>query len=522
MDRSNWKNPVFLVSAIFILALVLVGAVAPNAFASVASVVYDFTIDKFSWFYLLAVFIFIIFLLGVALSKYGSIRLGADDEKPEFSFFTWTAMLFSAGFGAGLVFWGVAEPMSHMYRPAFTDLEPMTEDTARNAMGYSMFHWGMHQWVMFTLTGLVIAFLQFRKRKNGLISTALEPIVGTSKPVKNAIDILAVIATIMGMATSIGLGVLQMNGGLNAVAGIKISPYVQLGIIAVMMVAYLLSSTTGLHRGIRYLSNLNLGLALGLLLFTFFAGPTVFILETFVVGLGDYITNFVQYSLRLEPYKDRLWVQEWTVFYWAWVMAWSPFIGAFVARVSRGRTIREFIIGTLIIPPAIAMFWMAVFGGTAIYNDLNKGTNIAEMVNQDVTSALFTTFEQTLPFPGMLSVLAILLIFTFIVTSADSATYILASMTSGGSLNPQMPAKLIWGVLMGSIAGVLLFTGGIDGLETASLASALPFGIILIMLMFSMIILLKREPLPIQKRDLRQFQRLENMSKKEKVERSQK
>lgn len=522
MDSPNWKNPVFIVSALFILALVIIGGVAPNAFASAASAVYDFMIDTFSWFYLFAVFIFIVFLLGVALSKYGSIRLGAEDEKPEFSFFTWIAMLFSAGFGAGLVFWGVAEPMSHMYNPAFEDLEPMTEETARNAMGYSIFHWGMHQWAMFTLTGLVIAFLQFRKKKNGLISTALEPVTGSSKPVKTAIDIFSVIATIMGMATSIGLGVLQMNGGLNAVAGIKISPYVQLGIIAVMMVAYLMSSTTGLHRGIRYLSNLNLGLALGLLLFTFFAGPTVFILETFIVGLGDYLTNFVQYSLRLEPYKERLWVQEWTVFYWAWVMAWSPFIGAFVARVSRGRTIREFITGTLIIPPAIAMFWMAVFGGTAIHSDLNNGTNIAELVNEDVTTALFTMFEQTLPLPGLLSVLAILLIFTFIVTSADSATYILASMTSGGTLNPKMPAKLIWGILMGSIAGVLLFTGGINGLETASLASALPFGIILIMLMFSLIILLRREPLPVNKRELRRFQRLENMSKKEKVDRTTK
>ncbi|WP_040225367.1 BCCT family transporter [Bhargavaea cecembensis] len=519
MVKSSWKNPVFVVSSLFILALVIIGAVFPNQFAAGASVIYDFTIDKFSWFYLLTVFLIIVFLFGLAVSKYGSIRLGGEEERPEFSFFSWIAMLFSAGFGAGLVFWGVAEPMSHIFNPPFRDLEPMTTETARVAMGYSFFHWGISQWSMFALTGLVIAFLQFRKKKNGLVSTALEPVVGSAKPVKTTIDILSVIATIMGMATSIGLGVLQMNGGLNSVWGIPNEPYVQLIIIGIMMVAYLLSSTTGLNRGIRYLSNLNLGLALGLLLFTFFAGPTVFIMETFIVALGDYITHFVEYSLRLEPYSGREWVQDWTVFYWAWVIAWSPFIGAFVARVSRGRTIREFIVGVLIIPPIIALFWVATFGGTAMWNDLNEGTHIAEMVNDDVTTALFTTFDQTLPLPGLLSVLAILLIFTFIVTSADSATYILASMTSGGTLNPKMPAKLIWGVLMGAIAGVLLFTGGINGLETASLASALPFGIILLLLIWSMIILLRREPAPIRKHDIRRFQRLEAESKKEKINR---
>ncbi|MET3576531.1 BCCT family transporter [Bhargavaea ullalensis] len=520
MDKSSWKNPVFTVSALFILALVIIGAVFPNQFAAGATAVYNFTIDKFSWFYLLCVFILIVFLFGLAASKYGSMRLGGDDERPEFSFFSWIAMLFSAGFGAGLVFWGVAEPMSHIYNPPFRDLEPMTSETARVAMGYAFFHWGISQWSMFAMTGLVIAFLQFRKKKNGLVSTALEPVVGSAKPVKTTIDILSVIATIMGMATSIGLGVLQMNGGLTSVFGLPNKPYVQLIIIGVMMVAYLASSTTGLNRGIRYLSNLNLGLALGLLLFVFFAGPTVFIMETFIVALGDYITHFVEYSLRLEPYSGREWVQDWTVFYWAWVIAWSPFIGAFVARVSRGRTIREFIVGVLIIPPIIALFWVAVFGGTAMWNDLNEGTHIAEMVNDDVTSALFTTFDQTLPLPGLLSVLSILLIFTFIVTSADSATYILASMTSGGTLNPRMTAKVIWGVLMGAIAGVLLFTGGINGLETASLASALPFGVILLMLVYSMIVLLRREPTPIRPRDVRRFQRLEAESKKDKIKRS--
>ncbi|WP_084243108.1 BCCT family transporter [Planomicrobium okeanokoites] len=513
MDKKLWTNPVFLVSTAVILLLVVLGALANEQFQSVSDRLFNFTTNNFGWFYLLAVFIITLFLIFISISKYGNIRLGADTDRPEFPFFTWIGMLFSAGFGAGLVFWGVAEPMSHFFTTPFGN-EAQTPEAARIAMGYSFFHWGVSQWSVFAIVGLVIGFLQFRKKKSGLVSTALEPVTGSKPLIKQSIDSLAVIATVMGIATSLGLGVLQMNGGLNAVFGIENSFTIQLIIIGVMFAAYTLSSSTGLHKGIAYLSNLNLGLALVLMVFVFFAGPTVFIMETFTLALGDYITNFVQYSLRMEPYADGEWVRGWTIFYWAWAIAWSPFVGAFVARVSRGRTIREFVLGVLVIPPAIACVWIAVFGGTALYYDLNNGTGIAEAVNNNLTSALFQTFS-VLPLTTIMSILAILLIFTFLVTSADSATYILASMTSHGSLNPPTAFKMIWGVLMAAIAAVLLYSGGLEALQTASLISALPFTVLLLLMVWSFVKLLRDETPPIRKSDLRQFKKMEREARKD-------
>lgn len=360
----------------------------------------------------------------------------------------------------------------------------------------------------------MIGFLQFRKQKNGLMSTALEPVLGSKPAVKNTVDTLAVIATVMGVATSLGLGALQMNGGLKAVFGLGQSIAVQLGIIAIIFVGYMLSSTTGLDKGIRYLSNLNLGLALVLLVFVFATGPTVFILETFTLALGDYFSNFIGYSLRMQPYQGGTWVRDWTIFYWAWAIAWSPFVGAFIARVSKGRTIREYIMGVMIIPPVIACLWIAVFGGTALWSDLNHGSGIASAVNEDVTVALFQTLNQ-LPFSTFMSVLSILLIFVFLVTSADSATYILSSMTTFGSLNPPQFAKFVWGGLMAVIAGVLLYAGGLEALQTASLIAALPFTILLLLLMVAVVRLVRQEPLPIRKADLKRFRRLEKAANEE-------
>lgn len=263
-------------------------------------------------------------------------------------------------------------------------------------------------------------------------------------------------------------------------------------IIVVLTALFLTSTTTGLDRGIKWLSNVNLATALVLMMFVFFAGPTVFILETFTLGFGDYLQNFIRYSLRLQPYQQGTWVRDWTIFYWAWAIAWSPFVGAFVARVSRGRTIREFIVGVLVVPPAIALLWIAVFGGTALHLDLFEGTSIAQAVDADVTSALFVTFAE-LPLPFLLSVLSILLILTFLITSADSATYIISSMTTNGSLNPPLAVRIVWGVLLGGIAAVLLIASGLEGLQTASLISALPFTVILILMVYTLFSLLRKE-----------------------------
>jgi len=493
--------------------LVIVGAVMPEAFGRIADRVFDFTTIGFGWFYLLAVLLIILFLIGLAVSKYGAIRLGGEGVRPDFPFFTWVGMLFSAGFGVGLVFYGVAEPMSHYYSPPFRETEPLTEEAARIAMGYAFFHWGVSQWSVFALVGLIIAFLQFRKQKNGLVSTALEPVLGNRPAVRSIIDNLAVVATVMGIATSIGLGIMQMRGGLDRVFGTGDSIGLQFALIAAVFVMYMLSSTTGIDKGIKYLSNLNLGLALVFLAFMLVMGPTVFILESFTLALGDYVSNFVQYSLRMQPYVGGTWIRDWTIFYWAWAIAWSPFVGGFVARVSKGRTIREFILGVMLIPPAIACLWMAAFGGTALWKDLNQQAGIASAVHADLTSALFVLYEH-MPFTTVLSVGSILLILTFLVTSADSATFILASMTTRGSLNPPKFAKYVWGILMSAIAGVLLYAGGLEALQTASLIAALPFTVLLLLMIVAMVKLLRHEPLPVRKADIKRFRRIEEAADK--------
>lgn len=488
-------NRVFYISASLIALLVLFGAIRPTLFATIAGNIFNFTTRSFGWFYLLAVFLFVVFLVFLAFSKYGKIRLGTDQDRPQYSFFTWIGMLFSAGFGVGLVFWGVAEPMSHFITPPYADTTELTVEGARLAMAYSFFHWGVSQWSVFAIVGLIIAYFQFRRNADGLISTSLSPLIkdrAYKQPLNQTIDILAVIATVMGVATSLGLGVLQINGGLNSVFGLPNTALVQVLIIVVLTVLFLTSTTTGLDRGIKWLSNINLGTALVLMVFVFFAGPTIFILETFTLGLGDYLQNFIRYSLRLQPYQQGTWVRDWTIFYWAWAIAWSPFVGAFVARVSRGRTIREFIVGVLIVPPFIALLWIAVFGGTALHLDLFEGTSIAQAVDADVTSALFVTFAE-LPFSFILSVLSILLILTFLITSADSATYIISSMTTNGSLNPPLTVRIVWGILLGGIAAVLLIASGLEGLQTASLISALPFTVILILMVYTLFSLLRKE-----------------------------
>lgn len=501
------KNPVFSISALIILILVLLGGLFPVRFGDIASSIFDMTTRNFSWFYLLSVFFIILFLLALAISKFGTVRLGGNEAKPEFSFVTWISMLFSAGLGVGLVFWGVAEPMSHFYTTPTDKVQPLTTDAARLAMGYSFFHWGISQWSVYALMGLIMCYMQYNKKKDLLISTSLEPITGPKKGIKNLVDIFAVIATVMGVATSIGLGVLQTNGGLNAVLGLPNNFLVQLIIIAIMFIGYMLSSTTGLQKGIKILSNVNMALALLLLAFVFIMGPTVFILETFTLAIGDYITHFVEYSLRLQPYKEDTWVKDWTVFYWAWAISWSPFVGAFIARVSKGRTVREFIYGVLIVPPVISCFWIATFGGTALWYDLHKNTKIAELVNEDVTSALFQMLGN-LPLSMVISVIGIILIFTFLITSADSATFIMASMTSNGSINPAVITKLIWGVLMAAICGVLIYAGGLDALQTAALVAALPFTFIILLLAITLWKMLSTEMIPIKKHEIKRLKKM--------------
>ncbi|RKD69738.1 choline/carnitine/betaine transport [Sinobaca qinghaiensis] len=485
MDKKEQKwrfNSVFWISFIIVLAFAIWGFLAPDQLASQATVTYNFISNTFGWFYLVFVLFLIIFNFYLAFSKYGKIRLGGDDVRPKYSLFTWIAMLFSCGFGVSIVFWGVAEPMTHFGTvPPGTDAEPRSADAAREAMWNTFFNNGIHQWAAFTFVGLSISYFLYRQKERSLISDTMNSVIGETgkKPLRNTVDIIAVIATVLGVATTLGLSVLQISGGLNNVFDIPAGTTTQILIVVAMFVFFMVSTVSGLDRGIKYLSNVNLGLALILMVSVLLIGPTGFILNTITTGVGDYIQNFFQASLRLDHYNEGTWVQDWPVYYWAWVIAWSPFVGMFVARVSKGRTVREFVFGVMVAPPAIGILWIGIFGGTAINMDLFQGTDITTAVENDVTNALFAMLEN-LPLGTVLSVLSIGLLFTFLVTSADSATFVLGMMTSKGDTNPSIVLKVVWGTLIAAVATILIISAGLEGLQTASLIGALPFSIVLL------------------------------------------
>ncbi|MFC0336642.1 choline/carnitine/betaine transport [Kushneria avicenniae] len=479
------RQRVFVASTIIIVMLVAIGAIFPDRFSQGASAALSGVTHLFGWFYLFSVFGFVIFLLVLAFSKYGKIRLGPQESKPSYDFFSWVSMLLAAGFGVGLVFYGMAEPMMHFMNPPFDDMEGSTPDAARYAIQYAFFNWGVHQWAAFSVVGLIIAYTQFRKGQTGLVSTVMSPL--TAKLGKGRVfaggllNTFAVVATVMGVATSIGLAVLQINGGLHAVFGVAEGFMWQAIILFAMFVCYMMSTVSGLDKGIKRLSNLNMILCLGLMFYILVTGPTVAILETITVGMGDYLQNFLGMSLRINPFTDNDWISSWTVFYWAWVIAWSPFVGTFVARVSRGRTIKEYVFGVLIVPPLLACLWIGVFGGAALHMDLYQDAGLAQATSDNITSALFVMFDQ-MPFSFPLSIVAMLLIFIFLVTSADSAAYIVGQMTDKGSLNPPLYKRVTWGVLIAAICLILITAGGesgLSGLQSAAVVSALPFTLII-------------------------------------------
>ncbi|RUR53516.1 BCCT family transporter [Vreelandella populi] len=491
MTNHGGKS-VFIASTVIIFSLVVVGAAFPEGFGNTAEAALETVTRLFGWFYLFSVFGFVVFLFGLAFSKYGKVRLGPQDSTPNYSFFSWISMLLAAGFGVGLVFYGMAEPMTHYIEPPYGDVTAETEAAARYAIQYSYFNWGIHQWAAFSVVGLIIAYFQFRKGQAGLVSSVLSSVTAKKprlRPYASWLDVFAVVATVMGVATSLGLGVLQMNGGLNAVFGLPENGFWQFIILLVMFCAYMLSTWSGLDKGIKRLSNLNMALCIGLMLYVLVTGPTIAILETITLGIGDYLQNFIGMSLRISPYSDNEWASSWTIFYWAWVIAWSPFVGTFVARVSRGRTIKEYVFGVLLVPPLLACLWIGVFGGAALNMELNgDNVGLAAATQDNITVALFEMFE-LMPFSGVLSVVAMMLIFIFLVTSADSASYIVAQMTDNGSINPPLYKRIIWGVLIAAICLTLIVAGGLSGLQSAAVLSALPFTFILYM----MVIVLVRE-----------------------------
>jgi glycine betaine transporter len=487
-EMKKQPNIVFIVSLIISVVFVIIGSLFPTEFQAKATVIQNFLQEKFGWFYLLSATSFLIFVLYLAFSKYGKIKLGEPDDKPEYSTITWFAMLFSAGMGIGLVFWGVAEPISHFYTPPSG--EGGNAASAQAALRYSFFHWGLHPWGIYTLIGLSLAYFKFRKGAPGLISAIFTPLLGDRVygPIGKTIDIVAVFATIFGVATSLGLGAVQISGGVSYLTNISNNFTTQLIIIAIVTVLFTLSAQTGLNKGIKYLSNLNIMIAVLLMAFLLFASSTNFIMDVFVQSLGNYLQYLPSMSLKLSPFRpsEAGWIQGWTVFYWAWWIAWAPFVGTFIARVSKGRTIREFIMGVLLVPTVFGALWFSIFGGAALHLEIFNNVGLNKIIADKGTEvALFALFEH-LPFGTIMSILAIFLISTFFITSADSATFVLGMQTSDGRLNPSSLTKFIWGIVIAASASILLYTGGLEGLQTASIIAAFPFAFVLIFMMISL------------------------------------
>ncbi|MDL4840290.1 glycine betaine uptake BCCT transporter [Aquibacillus rhizosphaerae] len=477
-------SSVFWITIALVFAAVLYGFFSPESFQEVTNNIQSAIKSTFGWYYLILVTVLVIFCIFLIFSPVGAIKLGKPEDEPEFSKGTWFAMLFSAGMGIGLVFWGAAEPLFHYINPPLAD--GSTNAANKESMRYAFFHWGIHAWAIYAIVALSLAYYKFRKGEPGLISATLKPVLGKSMdgPLGTVVDVIAVFATVVGVATTLGFGAAQINGGLSYLTGIPNNYTTQVIIILVVTVLFMISAWSGLGKGIKYLSNTNLILGIGLFVLMFFIGPTIFILNVFTDSLGGYIQDIIRMSFRIAPFNEghRAWINDWTIFYWAWWMSWAPFVGIFIARVSRGRTIREFLIGVLLLPSLVSFLWFAVFGTSAIETQKAGLIDLTQFATEEV---LFATFSQ---YPGAatLSFVAIVLISTFFITSADSATFVLGMQTTYGSLTPPNSVKLTWGVSQSAIALILLYSGGLQALQNAAIIVALPFSFIILLMMLSL------------------------------------
>lgn len=492
--KKQKNNSVFYISLIITIVIVGWGIIGSESFANFANSLLNYLTTNFGWAYLISMFLFIVFSVALALSKYGKIKLGSDDSKPEYSNASWFAMLFGAGMGIGLVFWGVAEPISHFVAPP-VGLEPGTAEAANFAMRASFKHWGFHPWANYAIIGLALAYFQFRKDKPGLISSVFIPLLGEERvkgPIGKIIDILAVFATVAGVATSLGLGTLQINSGLNFLFNIPETTLVQIIIIAVVSVIFIWTAVSGVDKGIKLLGDINLYFAIALLVLTIILGPTLVIINSFTNGIGEYLTYFIQDSLHIEAFGDNNWVNGWTIFYWAWWIAWAPFVGTFIARISKGRTIREFIFGVVLAPAVASFVWFAAFGSLGLNLLETLGIEGLSAAAASPETALFAVLQHY-NLGYIISLIAVFLLCTFFITSANSATFVLGMLSSEGNLNPTISKKILWGVVQSLLATSLLLAGGLEALQTISVAAAFPFIFVMILAMISIFKALKTE-----------------------------
>ncbi len=489
---------VFGVTAVIAVAFLIWGFVSTSSLADASSNALTWVMDNTGWLFVLTGSGFVVFVLWLALGRYGTIPLGRDDEEPEFNGVSWVAMMFSAGMGIGLMFFGVAEPLSHFATPPPGTGAPGNPEAVQTAMATTLFHWTVHPWAMYAVVGLAISYGVYRKGRLQLISAAFEPLIGprANGPWGKVIDMLAIFATLFGSAASLGLGALQIRSGLQIVGGIgETGNTILIVIITVLTVAFVLSAVSGIARGIQWLSNINMVLALVLALFVFVVGPTVFILNLMPTAIASYLGDIAMMSARTgaEGAEVNTWLQAWTIFYWAWWVSWTPFVGMFIARISRGRTIRQFVAGVLLVPSVVSLVWFAVFGGAAIRIQ-QEGVDLAG--EGSIEAQLFGLLDQY-PIAMIASVLVMVLVAIFFVSGADAASIVMGSLSERGTIKPGRSTVIFWGVAMGAVAAVMLLVGGEDalkGLQTITILAALPFLLVMIGLAVSLVKDLRNDP----------------------------
>lgn len=501
-DR-NWQGYGFdlhphvtFISSAFLVVFILLTLMFKDRAASLFESLMAGITGNFGWFLVLAANAFIIAAIVFAVSRFGTIRLGGPDAKPEFSTLAWYAMLLSAGMGIGLMFWSVGEPIFHYSSPSpmFTGVEAGSPEAAQAAMGVTYFHWGLHPWAIYAMVALGLAFFAYNRGLPLTVRSIFYPLLGERIYGfwGNAIDILSVLATLFGLATSLGLGVQQVSAGLNYLFGVPTTVPIQVLLIAVITGFATLSVVAGLDGGVKRLSEWNMGLAGIFLLFILLVGPTVFILGGFTQNFGYYLTHLAELSLWTETFRGSNWQGGWTIFYWAWWISWSPFVGMFIARVSKGRTVREFILGVMIVPTLLSFLWMSVFGGAALSLQATGAGDIAAAVNNDVSTALFAMLEN-FPLSSVTSLIGIILVTVFFVTSSDSGSLVVDHLTSGGKLDSPIPQRVFWAVMEGVVAAVLLIGGGLTTLQTAAVATGLPFAFVLLFIIYALYIAFNQE-----------------------------
>ena len=479
-NTSPLNAPVFYTSSALILCLLLFAVSAPELADNLFKQMQAAIVTNGSWFYVLTVAIIVLFVIFLGVSRYGEIKLGPDHASPEFSFTTWLSMLFAAGMGIGLMFFGVAEPLMHYLAPPTAQAESI--DAVREAMKTTFFHWGIHAWAIYAIVALILGYFAYRQNLPLTLRSALYPLIGEriyGWP-GHVVDIFAVTSTVFGVSTSLGLGAAQVNAGFNYLFNLPSNTMIQIIIMACVVGLAVISVTTGLEKGIRRLSETNMILAVSLLLIVLVLGPTVFLLQAFMQNTGAYLSDLVRNTFNLFAYDKTDWIGGWTIFYWGWWLAWAPFVGIFIARISYGRTIREFLLGVLLIPSAFTLFWMTVFGNSAIDQVLNQGQEVlANMVNEDTAVALFVFLEQ-FPFSSVLSFIAVLMVIVFFVTSCDSGAMVVDMLCSYGKNDTPLWQRVYWAVGVGVVSSVLLYAGGLGALQTMTIAAALPFAIVLL------------------------------------------